>query len=236
MRSPARELVLLATGDGDGWELWRLNNHAEFKSRGGNSGVAALAFGSWQGTTALLSGAPDGWLRVWSQNGAQVLGIDIDEPVTAVAFLPEDGIAVGTRRGVVILRLTGHGIGQTPGPLEAKVASLRVAVREQRAFIWNWRNWTSGIFPPTTPGSYNGPVAELVELIAESPAETFRPLSSWLGDDTPLASEEKSSVADVACALIAAYSHAAFDDLCEVVADAHNAAGAGSRTRSGCSR
>jgi hypothetical protein len=48
-------------------------------------------------------------LRVWSKNGTQILSIDIDEPITSLVALPENQIAVGTRRGVITIRLTGAG-------------------------------------------------------------------------------------------------------------------------------
>lgn len=95
---------LLAIGSWDGLELWCLGDRANCKFTCEHQGVTALAFGSWQGAPALFSGGRDGWLRVWSQNGAKILGIDIGEPVTCLAFLPGGDIAVGTSRGIVIFR------------------------------------------------------------------------------------------------------------------------------------
>ena len=124
IRALAGQGGLVAIGDGNELELWHLGNRAYYESRGEHRDVTTLAIGSWQGAPVLLSGGMDGWLRVWSQEGAQILGIDMDEPVTSLVFLAEDGIAVGTSRGVVIFRLTGTRI---PGGARILASGFRPA-------------------------------------------------------------------------------------------------------------
>ena len=132
---------------------------------------------------------------MWLQNGTQSLSIDIGEGITSLAFLTEYGIAVGTLRGVLILRLTGAGIPNVQEPLEAKVGHLRTAVQKQDSFRWNWKDWDDGDLPPTAPEAYTGPIREVVELILKFPSKTFRALSLWLDDDTPLISIKECTIA-----------------------------------------
>ena len=221
---------VLAIGDLNGkLEMWRMEERADRRFTREHQGLAALVFGSWQSAPALFSGGRDGWLRVWSQNGTQILSIDIGEGITSLAFLPEDGIAVGTSRGVLIVRLAGAGIQKVQKPFEAKVGHLRTAVQQQDSFHWNWKDWFNGILPPTAPEAYTGPTREIVELILKFPSKTFRALSRWLDDDTPLVSIKECTVADVACALMVAYSGAAFDDLCDALAEADDGTGSESK-------
>lgn len=105
----AAQRDLLAVGDLDGrWGLWCLDTMRAVE--GEHRGLRALEVGKYQGASALLSGGTDGWLRVWSQNGAQIESINVDEWITALAALPDEHVAVGTRRGVVIVQFTATGI------------------------------------------------------------------------------------------------------------------------------
>jgi hypothetical protein len=100
---------LLAVGNSDGrWGLWCLD--ASHALEGEHRELAALAVGKYQGTPVLLSGSSDGWVRVWSQDGDQIQSIDVGERITSLALLADQHIAIGTRRGVVIVRLTTAGI------------------------------------------------------------------------------------------------------------------------------
>jgi WD40 repeat protein len=224
-----RDGLLATVHDHGQCDLLHLGNGANEKSSGEFPGVAALRIGSWQGTPALVSGGEDGRLRVWSQGGAPLLDIDVGEPVTALAFLPEDSIAVGTGRGVLVFQVAGAKVPRM-GPIEAKLAELRVAVREHLIFYWDWKSWRDGVFPPATPEFHHSPAREIAELLAESPSQTFRGLSSWLEDDTPLSSAPGFKVADVACTLMGSYSHVAFDELCDVLADMPGTVGGESMT------
>ncbi|OBG55769.1 hypothetical protein A5703_07415 [Mycobacterium sp. E188] len=96
---------LLAVGDSNGrWGLWCLD--AAHAVQGEHRGLAALAVGKRQGAPVLLSGGADGWVRVWSRDGDQIQSIDTGEWITSLAFMADDHIAVGTRRGVVVVQLT----------------------------------------------------------------------------------------------------------------------------------
>jgi WD40 repeat protein len=110
IRAVVGQRGLFAVGYGSGrLRLWHLDDGPGYNPVGVHDAVTALAVGSWWGAPALVSGGQDGWLRVWSKNGTQILSIDIDEPITSLVALPENQIAVGTRRGVITIRLTGAG-------------------------------------------------------------------------------------------------------------------------------
>jgi WD40 repeat protein len=220
-------LVVVITRGGQ-WELWSLENGAREESRGKFSSVAVLEIGSRYGTPVFATGGWDGWLRLWSQTAVPLMDIEIGEPVTALAFLSEDRIAVGTGRGVVVVQLLDAKLPPAE-PIMVKLAELRVAAREQE-HCWDWRSWRRDhIFPPATPEFHRGPAREIAELLDESPIQAFRGLSSWLVDETPLAYGKESTVADIACTLMGSYSHAAFDELCDCLADTPGAVGGDSK-------
>jgi WD40 repeat protein len=97
--------LLVAAGWRGEIELWRIDDWGYTTRIGHHSEVRGLLLGRFRDEPAVYSGGSDGWLRIWSLTGEQMASVQVDERITALASLPDDHIAVGTRRGLTVLRL-----------------------------------------------------------------------------------------------------------------------------------
>jgi WD40 repeat protein len=87
------------------WDVHRLAGASIGERIAEHPGVTSLLLARWRGMAALLSGGTDRCLRVWSPDGGTIEVIEIDEPVTSLAELPDGHLAVGTRRGLMVLSI-----------------------------------------------------------------------------------------------------------------------------------
>ena len=72
--------------------------------------VSAILFGTIRNERVLVSGSWDATVRVWKLDFTEVLSVDVNEDVQALTWCGPERIAVGTRRGVILLELNGDRI------------------------------------------------------------------------------------------------------------------------------
>lgn len=102
--------ALLAAGTESGLlALWDLHSGEIRATREAAhlSDISALAFDDRGVEPVLVSGGEDGVLRFWTPELEEVFRLDVGEPVTALAWVGAGRLAVGSRRGVVMLDLAG---------------------------------------------------------------------------------------------------------------------------------
>jgi hypothetical protein len=162
-------------------------------------------------------------VRLWRRTGGETLAVEIGEPVTALIMLGEQHVAVGTRRGILVLQIQESTTARSP--LDAEFERLRIAAKAEHADNWRWDDRERFQFSVGAPRSHRGPAGEAAALIVAAPAAAFRAISSWLEDTTSLRGDGRT-VADVACGLMKAYAGLDFDCVAEVLGDAVVAAGA----------
>jgi WD40 repeat protein len=68
-------------------------------------GVSAITFATWGATTTIVSGGEDGYVRAWTLTGLPHSELQVNAPVTCLATIGPDLLAIGTGRGVVVVSL-----------------------------------------------------------------------------------------------------------------------------------
>jgi WD40 repeat protein len=110
------ESPLLACGTQSGhvvvWDF-RDGRLLAFYRRAHLDGVRAVAF-SGLNTGVLASGGQDGILKLWPGGVNEGRAIDVGEPINAITWLGATALAIGTRRGVLVLHVDGRERAATP--------------------------------------------------------------------------------------------------------------------------
>jgi WD40 repeat protein len=93
----------LVAGAGDKLHIWNPPRQWSGFQVPAYHAITSIACGTWGGKPCIASGGYDGSLRMWRFDGSQLATIDIDERITALAYVPDGRFAVGTSRGLVVI-------------------------------------------------------------------------------------------------------------------------------------
>jgi WD40 repeat protein len=104
--------TLLAAGSEEGrLAIWNFDN-GEVKASHSQAHVGrvnALSFGNFLGQKVLVSGGADGTLRLWTLGLAELLRLDLGEPIGAIAPAGVERLAVGGEGGLAAFQFPKRG-------------------------------------------------------------------------------------------------------------------------------